>query len=100
MITRKEYVKELKTRLDTLNNSIDKIEYKAKSVKENSKVKLQGMIKDLREKRDSAFSKIQELKNTSEETWQDLKQGTENVLNSLKDALSKTIMHFKNKKVL
>jgi len=98
MITRDEFVKNLKTRLDELNTGIEKIEHKTKSVEENTKAKLQAQIKYLQEKRDSAFAKIQEVKNTSEETWHDLKQGTENVFNSLKDALTKTMAHFKMSK--
>ena len=96
MITRDEFVKNLKTQLDDLNTGIEKIELKAQSIKEDSKEKLQEKIKFLREKRDSAFAKIQEVKNTGEETWQDLKRGTENVVSSLKNAISKTMAHFKN----
>jgi predicted nucleic acid-binding Zn-ribbon protein len=99
MLTREEYVKNIKTKLDGLTAGIEKIEHKAESVGENSKAKLQARIKDLREKRDAAFSKIQQIKDTSEETWQDLRLGIENVINSLKDALSKTMAGFKKKKV-
>lgn len=99
MITREEYVKDSKTRLDELNIGIMRIEYKAQTVNETVKAKLLARIKYLQEKRDSALSKIHELYNT-EDTWQDLKQVTENLINSLKAALSKTITHFKKEKVL
>jgi hypothetical protein len=98
-MTRNEYVKDLKTRLDKLNTGITKIEHKAKKVKNEGKVKLQARIEYLQTRRDFALSKIQELNNTSEETWQDLKKGTENVINSLKAALTKTMSHFKKRKV-
>jgi regulator of replication initiation timing len=98
MITRDEFIKNLKTQLDEMNTGIDEIEQKAKSVRENTKERLQVRIKYLRRKRDSAYAKIQDVKNTSEEAWQDLKQGTENTFLSLKDALTKTMAHFKKGK--
>ncbi|MBN1798878.1 MAG: hypothetical protein JW822_09890 [Spirochaetales bacterium] len=98
MMTRDEYVKNIKTKLDELTTGIEKIEHKAKSVRENVKAKLQARINELREKRDFAFSKLQEIKETGEDTWQDLKLSTENVIDSLKDALSKTMARFKKKK--
>jgi hypothetical protein len=100
MLTREEYVKDFKAKLDELNIRIIKIEYKSKTAKEDVKAKLQAKIKYLKEKRDSALSKIHELYNTSGETWQDLKQGTENVINSLKAALSKTIVYFRKIKAI
>ncbi|MBN2531513.1 MAG: hypothetical protein JXB88_01410 [Spirochaetales bacterium] len=98
MITRDEFVKNLKNQLDELNAGIEKIEHKAKLVRENSQAKLQARIKYLREKRDSALLKIHQVKNTSEEAWYDLKQGTENVINSLKAAITKTMSNFKKNK--
>ncbi|MBN1409336.1 MAG: hypothetical protein JW969_00730 [Spirochaetales bacterium] len=98
MITREEYLEKVKTRLDKLNAGIEKIERKAESVRDDAKAKLQVKIEDLRKKRDSAVSKIQEIKNSSEETWQDLRQGAEDVVDSLKDAFFNTMRHFKKKK--
>jgi len=95
MTTRDEFVNKLKTRLDKLNVGIEKIEHRANSVKDDAKAKLQKRIEQLREKRDSALSKIHEVKNTSEEAWNDLKQGTENIVNSLKTAITETLAHFK-----
>jgi predicted nucleic acid-binding Zn-ribbon protein len=99
MITKEEYIKTIKTTLDGLTAGIEKIEHRAESVGENAKAKLQARIADLREKRDAAFLKIQQIKDTGEDTWQDLKLGIENVINSLKDTLAKTMAGFKKKKV-
>ena len=100
MLTREEYVKDLKTRLDRLNTGIINIEYKTRTVKKNVKAKLQARIRYLKEERDSALTKLQILYNTSEDSWYDLKQGTENVIDSLKAALFKTIVHYKKIKVI
>lgn len=98
MITRDEFVKSLKNQLDELNSGITSIEHKAKSVREKSQAKLQARLKYLRAKRDSALTKLQEVKNTSEEVWHDLRQGTENAVNSLKIAITKTMARFKKHK--
>jgi uncharacterized coiled-coil DUF342 family protein len=97
MMTRDECVKNFKAQLDELNEKINKIEEKTKSVNDKAKVKLKARILYLREKRDSALSKIHEIKNTSEETWQDLQEGAENVILSLKKTLDKTMSHFKKR---
>ena len=65
---------------------------------ENGKAKLQARLEYLRKKRDYAFSKIQKVKNTSEDAWHDLKQGTENVVNSLKHVIAKIKAGFKKRK--
>ncbi|MBN1696436.1 MAG: hypothetical protein JW881_02875 [Spirochaetales bacterium] len=98
MITKDEFVNDLKNQLDELNTGIDNIEKKVKVVREGSKARLQARITYLREKRDAALSKLQEVKNTSEETWQDMKKGTINIINSLKNAILKTKSHFKKRK--
>jgi len=100
MLTREDYIKNLKTRLDELHTGIIKIECKAKTVRKNVKAKLLARIKYLKEERDSALSKLQVLYNTSKDTWHDLKQGTENDIDSLKEALFKTIAQFKKIKVI
>jgi len=97
MKTRDEFVVELKNQLDELNTGIKKIEHKVKSARDTGKVKLRTRVKDLRKMRDAALSKLQEVKNTSDETWQNLKQDAENVINSLKDALAKTMANFKKR---
>lgn len=98
MVTREQFVINLKNQLDELNNDIKKIELKAESVRENAKEKIQLRIKKLQHKRDAALTKIQEIKNSSDDAWQDLKQGTENVLESLKAGVVQTLANFKRSK--
>ena len=98
MITRDEFAANLKTQLDEMSSGIDKMEKKVREIKEKSRAGIQKRITKLREKRDAALNKLQEIKNTNEDAWIDLKQGAENVVNSLKTGLTKTLSHYKRQK--
>ena len=98
MVTRDEFVKNVKTQLEEMNTEIEKIQHKAKMVKEEVKAKLQARVAVLQEKRDAATAKVQEVRYASEEAWTDLKVGTEQVVFSLKNAVKKTLAHFRKSK--
>lgn len=95
MITRNEFVEKIKIQLDELNSGIEKIELKAKTVREKAKGNLQKRIRYLRHKLNSAAAKVQEVKDSGEDTWHDLQQAADTVVDSLKSALVKTMAHFK-----
>ncbi|MBN1409345.1 MAG: hypothetical protein JW969_00775 [Spirochaetales bacterium] len=59
MSTSNEFVNDLKLQLDGLNTKIEHIEKRARTVKEESKEKLLARVKYLREKRDTALTKMQ-----------------------------------------
>ena len=71
---------------------------KIREIKEKSRAGVQKRITKLREKRDAALTKLQEINNTNEDAWIDLKKGVENVVNSLKTGLTKTLSHYKRQK--
>jgi len=98
MIKRDEFIANLKTQLDEMSSEIDKLEKKVREIKEKSRAGVQKQITKLRGKRDAAFNKLQEIKNTNEDAWIDLKKGVENVVNSLKTGLAKTLSHYKRQK--
>jgi predicted nucleic acid-binding Zn-ribbon protein len=95
MITKDEFIANLKTQLDEMSSEIDEMEKKALEIKEKSRAGIQKQITKLRAKRDAALNKLQEIKNTNEDAWVDLKKGVENVVNSLKTGLTKTLSHYK-----
>jgi predicted nucleic acid-binding Zn-ribbon protein len=99
MMTRDEYVKDLTIKLEKLNSGINKIEHKAESVKENVKKKLQARIQELRAKRETAFLKVKNIKEATEESWQELTDGADKVVLSLKETMSKVLARFQKKKI-
>jgi len=97
MITKDEFVTNLKTQLDELSKGIDKIEHLAKTVQESAKVKLKARVKYFQHKHALAVTKLQEIKNSGEEAWGELKQVSEDTVSNLKEGLSKTMSHFKKR---
>jgi len=98
MITKDEFVNNLKNQLDDLNGEIGKIEQKAKLVKAEAKAKVAARIKYLKEMHDSVQAKVQEVKDAGKEAWQDMKLAAENLVNAYKSALTKTLAHFKKRR--
>jgi hypothetical protein len=97
MITKDEFVTNLKTQLDELSKGIEKVEHLAKTVQESAKIKLTARVKYFQHKHALALTKLQEIKNSGEEAWDELKQVSEDVVSNLKEGLSKTLSHFKKR---
>ncbi len=84
---RSEYISKAKENLDLLNARIVELEAKANKktgeVRREFKAKLSG----LRESKDQAERRLEELRLASEPAWEDVKQGVEKAWHSLSDAV-------------
>lgn len=95
MLTRDEYVANMKQRLDKWNAEMDALEAKALKTQEEAKAKYQEQIIALRAKRQEGEEKLKALQSASEDTWEQLKAETENVWEALKDSVQTFKSYFK-----
>jgi hypothetical protein len=95
MTKRDEFVNGLKSRLHGMTDQIAKIEERVKKVVPGSRDRLRARIQYLKDKRDTALTKLQDVKTSGVEAWEGLKSGAEYTVNALNNALTKTLSHFK-----
>ncbi|MBK1717372.1 hypothetical protein [Thiocystis violacea] len=95
MLTKDEYIAEMKTRLDAWSAEIDKLQEKAHEVKEDAKVKYEEQLVALREKRAEGEKKLDEMQAATESNWEQLKVETEHVWEAFKDSFNTFKSHFK-----
>jgi uncharacterized coiled-coil DUF342 family protein len=94
MLTRKEYVEQLKTKLDEWNADIGRWEEKARAAKNDLRIDYEMKLDDLRKKRDEATAKLKELQASSEEAWKELKAGADTAWTAMREAYDKAKTHF------
>ena len=94
MQTRKEYVEQLKIKLDEWNAEIAKWEEKARSKKNDLTIDYEMKMDDLRKKRDEATVKLKEVQASSEEAWKELKAGADSAWAAMREAFDKAKNHF------
>ncbi len=95
MLTRDEYVANMKERLDQWNAEMDALEAKALKTREEAKAKYQEQIIALRAKRREGEEKLKALQSATEDSWEQLKAETENVWDAFKDSVQAFKAHFK-----
>lgn len=95
MSKRDIYVEKLKAQLDEWNAEIDKFEAKAREFDAATKQKYENEIKELREKRNEARTRLIEIQDASEDAWEDLIHGVERSWDILKDSIEHAMSRFK-----
>ena len=95
MKSREEYIDQLAAQLKEWSAKIDELESKARTAKADVKTGYENQIKQLKDKRDAAMQKLQELKGASAEAWEILKAGAETSWADLKKAVTAASEKFK-----
>lgn len=92
--TQNEYIKKAKENLDLLDAKIVELEAKANEksgdVRREAKAKLSG----IRESKDQAERRLEELRLASKPAWDDLKQGVEQAWHSLSESVDRASERF------
>ncbi len=88
MQKREEYIDKLAAQLKEWSAKIDELESKARVAKADMKTEYEKQIGQLKDKRESAMTKFQELKGASAEAWDVLKAGTESAWAEMKHAVT------------
>ncbi len=88
MQKREEYIDKLAAQLKEWSAKIDELESKARVAKVDVKTEYEKQIGQLKDKRESAMTKFQELKGASGEAWDTLKAGAESAWAEMKHAVT------------
>ena len=95
MKTREEHIDQMAAQLKEWSAKIDELEAKARAAKADAKTNYENQISQLKDKRDGAMQKLQELKGASAEAWDILKAGAETSWADLKNAVTAAAEKFK-----
>jgi outer membrane murein-binding lipoprotein Lpp len=95
MKSREEHIDQLAAQLKEWSGKIDELESKASAAKADVKISYENQIRQLKEKRDVAAKKLQELKGASADAWDILKAGAETSWKELKNAVTAAAEKFK-----
>lgn len=92
--TRSEYISKAKENLDLLNARIVELEAKADRKTGEARRELKAKLSGLRESKDRADRRLDELRRASKPAWEDVKQGVEQAWHSLSDAVDRASERF------
>jgi uncharacterized coiled-coil DUF342 family protein len=95
MKSREEYINKLASQLKEWSAKIDELESKASAAKADVKTGYENQIRQLKDKRDAATSRLQELKGASTDAWGALKAGAETAWADLSNAVTAAKEKFK-----
>jgi hypothetical protein len=92
---RRAFEEKLEAQMKEWNAQIDLLKAKADTAKAEAKVDYYAKIEALQHKRDTARTKLQELKSAGDEAWEDLKAGAEKAWAEVKKAFHDAASKFK-----
>jgi ribosome-associated translation inhibitor RaiA len=95
MTTRKEYVEQLKQKLDLWNDEITKLEGKARTAKTDLRIDYEMHLEALRKHREDATAKLKELQASGEGAWQELRAGIDAAWSTMQEAIERAASHFR-----
>lgn len=93
---RKEFIENLTTKLKEWDAELDKLEIKAEKAKVDAKADYQREIEKLREQRQEAKAKLEQVKEASGAAWSELKTGTEEAFGTFKKSVQDALSKFKS----
>ena len=86
------YIEKMKTQLDELNASMNKLDAKTQAVKDDVSDMYQDEMRKLRHQSKLAVAKLDDMKTSSEETWEAMVDEMEKV----RDAFTHSFNYFKS----
>lgn len=92
---RKAFEEKLEAQMKEWNAQIDLLKAKADTAKAEAKVEYYAKIESLQQKRDTARTKLRELKASGDEAWEDLKAGAKKAWDDVKSAYHDAASKFK-----
>jgi len=89
------YIQKLHARLDEWNAEIDKLKAKADKAEAESRIEFQKQIENLRQRRQEAEKKVDEVRAAGEGAWEDLKSGVQLAWDAMEQAIKSARTRFK-----
>lgn len=95
MLTKDEYVAEMKKRIDNWSAEIDAMQARGHEIKEDVRAKYEEQLVALRAKREQGEKKLEEMHAAAENNWEHLKMDCDRVWDAFKDSFDTFKSHFK-----
>ncbi len=95
MKSREEYIDMMSKQLKEWSARIDELESRIGTVSADMRASYEQHIRDMKEKRDAASGKLQELRSASGDAWKSLGIGVESAWDTLTDAFKQAKDKFK-----
>ena len=92
--SRSEYIDKAKENLDLINAKIVELEAKANETGGEMKREMKSKLEGIREYKQKADRRLDELRVASKPAWEDVKQGAEEAWSSLSDAVERAGKRF------
>jgi len=95
MKNREEYIDQMTAQLKEWSRKIDELEFKARAAKADARITYENRIKDMKSKRESVVTRLQELKGAGNEAWESMTTGVEAAWDEFKHAFAEAKDKFK-----
>ena len=95
MTSRDEYLQNFKDKLDEWNTDIDALEAKTRNAQADMQAQYRKQLEAMREMRDDALKRYNELQGATVEAWDVMAQGTEKAWQAWVDAFAEARSKFK-----
>ena len=92
---RDEYVRKMHSKLDQLNNDIDRLVAGKEQIAENARFEYEKHVADLRQRRDDLQDRLRNLQQASENAVEDIKAGLDLAWEAFAEALRSAKERFK-----
>jgi hypothetical protein len=93
--TKKAYQEKVDAQLDEIKAQIGLLKAKAEKAKAEAKIKYNQQLEDLRQKRETVESRLEQLKMTGGEAWRELKTGVDEAMKNLENAVTDATAQFR-----
>lgn len=90
MSKRDEFVAQMQAKLEEWNAEIDELEAEARKRKAQATADYHARLTELKDKRDEATKKLQEVQNASDDAWESLQAGAERIWDNVKRTVQET----------
>jgi hypothetical protein len=94
MVDRKEYIDKISTQLKEWDSEIENIELKAKNSADNTKIKFDNGISEIKRQKNEFENKLTELKESTGDAWLEIKNGLEKIELDLRETYDRTKQKF------
>ncbi len=98
MMTREQYVEQMKKQLDEWNAKLAQWEQEVQKAQASVKTRYEVQIKALQKQRDETIRRLNETRDSSQAAWIEVSKGLESAWTSMQSSLDKAWGEFHKKK--
>jgi len=88
MKNREEYIDQMTAQLKEWSRKIDELEFKARAAKADARITYEKRIQDMKSKRESVLTRLQEMKSAGNEAWESMSAGVDAAWDEFKHAFA------------